>query len=203
MRTVAAAPLASNQPTQFPDIDDGDGRLVAHALADPTAFADLYRSYLSPVFAYCWRRLGSREAAEDATSQIFMKALAALPQYRGDRTFRSWLFTIAHNVVVDHYRTQRPSHPLEDASLIADRGASPEDLGILAADSAALRTLLSSLTPDQAQIIELRLAGLSETEIARVLNRRPGAIRATQFRALGRLRVLLGVSPSQGGDTHV
>jgi len=195
---VAPEPFAAEEQAL-----DADSRLVALAREDPTAFAELYRRYLSLVYAYCWRRLGSREAAEDATSQIFVKALVALPQYRGDRSFRSWLFAIAHNEVVDHYRAQRPSRPLEDASQISDRTESPEDLGILAADGAALRAMLSCLTPDQAQIIELRLAGLSETEIAQVLNRRPGAIRATQFRALGRLRVLLGVPSAQGGDAHV
>lgn len=198
MRSVAPEPFAAEEQAL-----DADIRLVTLAREDSTEFAELYRRYLSPVYAYCWRRLGSREAAEDATSQIFVKALVALPQYRGDRSFRSWLFAIAHNEVVDHYRAQRPSRPLDDASQIADGTESPEDLGVLAADGAALRALLSRLTPDQEQVIELRLAGLSETEIAQVLNRRPGAIRATQFRALGRLRVLLGASPAQGGDAHV
>jgi RNA polymerase sigma-70 factor (ECF subfamily) len=198
VRSLAEAPFTLEEQT-----DDADSRLVSLARDDPTAFAELYRRYLSPVYAYCWHRLGSREAAEDVTSQIFVKALVALSQYRDDRSFRSWLFAIAHNEVVDHYRARRPSRPLEDASQIEDWAKSPEDLGVLAADGAALRALLSSLTPDQAQIIELRLAGLSETEIAQVLNRRPGAIRATQFRALGRLRLLLGVSSSPVGDTHV
>ena len=65
-----------------------------------------------------------------------------------------------------------------------------------------MRALLARLTPDQARVIELRLAGLAESEIAQVLNRRPGAVRATQFRALEQLRILFGVSPTQKGETH-
>lgn len=202
MQRVSAAPYITSERLLTSDAGDEDAALVVRAKNDPAAFADLYHRYLEPVYAYCWYRLGSREAAEDATSQIFLKALAALPSYRGDRTFRSWLFTIAHNVVVDQYRTQRPSRPLEDATNVADSDNSPEDLGVAAADAAAMRTMFAYLTPDQARVIELRLAGLTESEIAQVLNRRAGAIRATQFRALGRLRTLLGASPTQKGDAR-
>lgn len=203
MQSVAPVQFSPEESTPPQGAGEAEAWLVARVQQDPSAFAELYRSYLNPIYAYCWRRLGSREAAEDATSQIFLKALAALPQYRGDRSFRSWLFTIAHNVVVDHYRAQRPSRPLDDAAHITDHAESPEDLAVAAADAAAMRAMLGSLTPDQARVIELRLAGLSESEIARVLNRRPGAVRATQFRALGRLRILLGASPLPKGDAHV
>jgi DNA-directed RNA polymerase specialized sigma24 family protein len=63
-----------------------------------------------------------------------------------------------------------------------------------------VRTLLAALTPEQSQVIELRLAGLTEVEIAHALGRRPGAVRAAQFRAVGRLRALLGVPPTTRGD---
>ena len=202
MQRVTAVPYIAGECLPTHDAGDRDAALVACAQVDPAAFAGLYRRYLDPVYAYCWYRLGSRESAEDATSQIFLKALTALPSYRGDRTFRSWLFAIAHNVVVDHYRTQRPSRPLDDAAEVVDSHASPEDLGVAAVDAAAMRALLVHLTPDQARVIELRLTGLSESEIAQVLNRRPGAVRATQFRALERLRTLFGVSPTQKGDAR-
>jgi RNA polymerase sigma-70 factor (ECF subfamily) len=98
-------------PTSHP-IEDADGRrgeqldeavIVARARLDPSAFAPLYQTYLDPVYRYCYRRLGSREAAEDATSLIFERALRALPTFRGE-SFRAWLFTIAHNAVTDDYR---------------------------------------------------------------------------------------------------
>src|SRR5918994_892011 len=86
---------------------DTDPDLVARAQLDPRAFALLYGRYLDPVHQYCYRRLGTREGAEDATSQVFERVLKALPAYRGG-IFRAWLFTIAHNVVTDSYRAARP-----------------------------------------------------------------------------------------------
>src|SRR5687767_14154323 len=87
------------------DLDEAD--LVASAKRDRAAFAALYRRYVEPVYRYCDRCLGNRDAAEDATSLIFTKALAALATCRDDR-FRSWLFTIAHNVIVDMRDEQHP-----------------------------------------------------------------------------------------------
>jgi RNA polymerase sigma-70 factor (ECF subfamily) len=167
-----------------------DEALVARAQADPRAFAPLYRRYAQPVYGYCYRRLGTRELAEDATSQVFTKALAALPRYRGD-TFRPCLFTIAHHVVADVYRRRKPTAPLDDAWQIADGAVSPEDEVIAADDARNVRRLLSQLTPDQRDVVELRLNCLTGVEIAEVLGKRPGAIRAIQFRAYQRLRELL------------
>ena len=86
---------------------NGDDDLVAAAKRDPDAFVALYRRYAPTVYGYCYNRLGSREQAEDATSQIFLKALTALPAQRDDLAFRGWLFAIAHNVVTDAHRARR------------------------------------------------------------------------------------------------
>jgi RNA polymerase sigma-70 factor (ECF subfamily) len=85
--------------------DDAD--LVARAQVDREAFALLYRRYLDPVHRYYYRRLGSREAAEDATSLVFTKAFTALPTYRTG-SFRSWLFAIAYHVNQRSSGTPRP-----------------------------------------------------------------------------------------------
>src|SRR5262245_59227162 len=74
--------------------------IVALAQRDPAAFAPLYQTYITPVYHYCYRRLGTREMAEDATSLVFERALRSLPLFRGG-SFRSWLFAIAHNAVTD------------------------------------------------------------------------------------------------------
>ena len=166
---------------------------LAPAPDDTTAaFRALYACYLDPVYKYCYRRLPTVEDAEDATSQIFAKAFAALADQRGDHDLRAWLFTIAHNVVADHYRSRRPTLDLGHAEAIIDTSDSPEALAV-GAD--ALRSLLTRVPPDQAQILELRLAGLTGPEIAQVLGKSPGAIRVAQFRAYERLRLILGDAP--------
>ena len=108
MRTTAIS-LPAAEARGIAGILDGDARVVALAKSDPRAFAPLYARYFDPVYRYCYRRLGNPEAAADATSHVFAKALAALPGYREDApSFRSWLFAIAHNVISDDLRARRP-----------------------------------------------------------------------------------------------
>jgi RNA polymerase sigma-70 factor (ECF subfamily) len=144
------------------------------------------------VHRYCYRRLGSREAAEDATSLVFAKALAALPTYR-DGSFRSWLFGIAHHVVADDLRRCHPHAALDDAGDLLDAAPSPEELALAAEERSSILDLLARLPAEQRQIVELRLAGLTGPEIAAVLGRSLAAVKVGQFRAYARLRVLLGV----------
>jgi RNA polymerase sigma-70 factor (ECF subfamily) len=203
VQSLARTPRLTTHLARDCEGEESESDLVTRAGHDPRAFALLYRRYVDAVYRYWYHRLGSREAAEDATSQIFTKVLAALPGYSAARPFRSWLFAIAHNVVVDLYRARRDEHPLDNAAEMLDTARSPEELALAAEETQLLRGLLAALTPDQARIIELRLAGLSEVEIGRVLGRSPGAVRAVQFRALSRLRSLLGIVPAPKEDTDV
>jgi RNA polymerase sigma-70 factor (ECF subfamily) len=161
------------------------------AKQDRQAFAALYRAYVEPVYRFCYHRLNSREAAEDATSEVFMKALASLHTHQSNRSFRSWLFAIAHNVVVDTYRSGRPANPLNAIPEIVDLAPSPEEWALTAAAVQEVRNVLSELPPGQREILELRLAGLTGAEIADVLGRSSGAVKIAQFRAYTRLRTLL------------
>ena len=153
---------------------------------------------LGPVYGNCFRRLGTREAAEDASSLVFIKALAALPRYEERAgSFRAWLFAIAHNVVVDQVRGRFPDQALDAAAAAPTPVPPPEEQALAADDERILRALLARLTPDQRQVVELRLAGLTDREIAQVLGRSHGAVRMSQFRAVARLRTLLGVIAPQ------
>jgi RNA polymerase sigma-70 factor (ECF subfamily) len=170
-----------------------DAAHVRAAQQDPAAFAPLYERYVDAIYGYCWRLLRDPNAAADATGETFTKALKALPKYRA-RSFRSWLFTIAHRVVIDMVRRQKPTVSLDDASDIRDRGATPEDLYLAGESDDRVLQLLGQLSPLQRHVIELRIAGLSSREIATVLGRRHGAIRMAQYRAHERLRQLLSES---------
>jgi RNA polymerase sigma-70 factor (ECF subfamily) len=174
---------------------DGDAELVARAREDRAEFGLLYARYVGSIYRYCYRALGSREAAEDATSQTFTAALAALPRYR-EGSFRGWLFAIARNAVADT-RRRRPALPFETARTMPDVSPNPEEQAVAAEARANLRAALARLTPDQRDVVELRLAGLTGPEIARALGRRPEAVKSTQFRAYGRLRELLGSGPEE------
>lgn len=187
---MRAALSRTSHPSVSPREEDAD--LVARAKADRQAFAPLYVRYVDTVYRYCYRRLGSSEAAEDATSEVFYKALAALHNYR-DGSFPAWLMTIARNVVIDGFRQRRPEEPLGPDSEPPDMAATPEEIALASEEGRSLRALLARLPEDQRRVLELRLAGLTGLEIATVLGRSLGSVKMLQFRAVERLRVLLGV----------
>jgi RNA polymerase sigma-70 factor (ECF subfamily) len=191
--------LGKRAPTHELGSDEDDERtLIAAARHDRRAFAPLYARYAAPIFQYCYGQLGSREAAEDATSAVFAKALAALPRYR-DGSFRSWLFTIAHNTITDHFRAARRETPIEAAAEIVAPGPALDDVASDEDARRRLRDLLAQLPADQRSVIELRLMELNGPEIAAVLGRSHAWVRVTQFRAVARLRTLMsiGAEPSE------
>lgn len=184
-----------------------DEQLIASG--EPAVFAQLYDRYVDGIYRYCRLRLPTAQEAEDATAMVFEKAFAAFPP-APTGTFRAWLFTIAHNIVVSFYRTRsRRGHhaSLDDALHLADPGPSPEDDVLLADEQQRLYRALARLPDDQRRVVELRLAGLLGAEIAEVLHRSPAAVRQLQFRAVQRLRTMMIDSPAptskEGRDADI
>ncbi|MFT4037173.1 MAG: sigma-70 family RNA polymerase sigma factor [Thermomicrobiales bacterium] len=183
-----------------------DEDLVALAQrGDRDAFGLLYDRYVPGVFGYCFRVLGDREAAEDANTEVFMRALAALPAYRAG-AFRSWLFAIAHNVTMDALRQRQRVIPMALAPEPIDPTAF-EEAAMHAADWARIERALPLLSPDQQQVIALRLAGLTAVEIGAALGKPRNAIDGLQHRALIRLKSLVAtgeaaVGNGQGGGSR-
>ncbi len=192
------------RPSRFEETPAGealpDHELVGRGLTDPEAFATLYLRYVDSIHAHCFWRLGNREAAEDATSQVFTQALAGLAQFDAHKgTFRSWLFTIAHHVLIDQHRKSRPAGDIDAAAEIADGGPSPEEHVIAGERARFLRVALDQLPARERQVVDLRLAGLTGVEIGQVLGCRSGAVGVAQFRAIRHLRSLMGVDlPVEG-----
>lgn len=184
-----------------PVVDDQAPR-VQRARLDREDFALLYRQYLPDIYRYCYRRLRRQEAAEDATSQIFAQALAALPRFESG-SFRAWLFTIAHHVVIDEVRRTRPAASLEVAASLVDPAPTVEDVVLREEAGQTIAGLMSQLTPAQQQVLELRLAGLTAVEIAAVMGRSHGTIRNLQHRTLVRLRELLAAKDGEEGARGV
>jgi RNA polymerase sigma-70 factor (ECF subfamily) len=172
-------------PNTAPDLSDDV--LVAAALAQPEAFNLCYERYVRQVYRYCYLRLGSREAAEDATSQVFLEALAGLGRYRGG-AFAGWLFRIAQHTVADSRRRTRrdkPLVPLAAADNVSDPTQQASD------ETLSIRAALQELPADQRAVIELQLAGWSSEQIGAALGKSASTIRMARARALKRLRVVL------------
>ncbi len=191
--------LAGDDPAECSP--DSDLVFVQRAQADARNFAPLYERYAPVVYHYCLRRLTDRELAADATSVVFVKAITALPGFRPDprregSTFRSWLFAIAHNVIVDTHRRYRPHRSLDtDLAMHGDRFVSPvtgpEEHALNIEAARIVHHALGHLPERQRRVVELRLAGLSGAEIAAALGMTGSAVKSAQYRAYATLRTIL------------
>ena len=185
------------------ETDPGDTALVAAAQADPRAFTVLYERYLGPVYRYCYLRVGSREAAEDATSEVFLKALTGLRGFRGG-LFAAWLFRIAHNTVADSARRHRQVDPIDVVGDPVDPSSTPEEVVLVRTEVEALRRALAILSEEQRAVLELQLAGWPGERIAAALGKSADAVKMLRYRAVSRLRALLtqsglGLAEGQNG----
>ena len=170
-------------------------RIVANArTGDPAAIAALYDLFAARVYRFVLVRVRSTADAEDLLQRIFLKVIEGLPRYESrGLPFAAWLFRIARNTLIDHERTRHEHTSLDDAAQRPDLGDGPVELAELAVERAAVRSALAQLTPEQRDVIAYRFfAGLSPREIGLLMDRREGAIRALQFRAIQTLRDSLG-----------
>lgn len=172
-----------------------DGRLIERAKAyDEAALSELYQQYVQRLFRYVYARVGDAALAEDLVSDVYVRMLESLPSYEERGVpFEAWLYRIAHGRVVDHYRRQkvRNHEPLDD-QLAGDDGENPERSTAAKDDAARAWQALNQLTPDQQQVLSLRFFGeYSSAEVASVLDKTEGSVKALQHRALAALRRLL------------
>ena len=157
---------------------------------DQDAFSSLYDTYHHGIHRYILIRVADPELAEDLTSLVFLKAWENMNTFRiGRSLFGAWLYRIARNAVIDHYRTRKTVVALEDVSPMqlsyADEIDRKLDLQILAQE---LIQGLKVLTGTQQEVLILRfILGYTTPEIAHSLNKQQGAVRALQMRGLKRL----------------
>lgn len=178
-----------------------DNELVAASQRDPAAFGPLYGRYRDRIYDFVLRRIGDPHHAEDITSQVFERALKALPAYRTQAqpiAFRAWLFTIARNAVTDSHRRARTQIPVEHLHTISDPDPGPAERALATEAREELRHLLDALSGQQRRIVELRLAGLSGQEIADELGMSLAAMKSAQYRAFAKIRDLMA-NPLNGG----
>ncbi len=166
---------------------DRQSELVLLAKAgDAEAFGHLYETYLDRIYRYIYFRVTDEQTAEDLISQVFTKAWENLDRYQpSGRPFIAWLYTIAHNTVIDHYRTRKDTVAIENTITLASDAPSPHEQVELHFEADNLRAALQTLTPEQQQVVVLKfIAGMTTDEIASQLHKSAGAIRALQMRAL-------------------
>ncbi len=162
---------------------------------DPHALSAIYDLYAMRIYSYIYHRVGDANLAEDLTAQVFLRMLEAL---RNDRawtvSFSGWLYRIAHNLVIDNYRRSgRDRHVDLDAKTDAPaEGQGPEDAAELKLSHDRVRAAFTRLTEEQAQVVTLRfLEEKSIVEVARILGKSEGAVKALQYRAVAALRRIM------------
>jgi len=173
--------MATSQPDNF-------AGLVAQAQANPAAFADLYDSFVQPVYRYLFRHTGNPMDAEDLTAQTFLAALEALPRYQERGHFPAWLFAIARSKAMNYFRAGKPQVPLESLEQLSGEG---DLLGrvVKNGELAELSALIEALNQGERELIYLRyVADLSFAEMAVVLEKKEGAIKKALYRLQTRLQ---------------
>ena len=187
------------QGSSFPEL------LAAAQSGDEEAFAVLWRHLQPALLRYF--QVAAPPAAEDLAADTWVSVIRRLQQFRGDEgAFRAWVFTVARHRAID-WRRQAARRPttLVPAEQLAERSAPDDPVAqVLEGQSTrAALALVAELPPDQAEVVALRvLGGLEVAEVARIVGKRPGAVRVLAHRGLRRLAKLLKSADLARGVTR-
>ncbi len=155
---------------------------------DWSEFGQLYDHYVKKVYGFVYFKTMHREDAEDLTSQTFIKAMEKIRSFDPDTNFSAWLFAIARNAVIDHFRVRKQEARIEDCWRL-DSGA---DIGAAAADRETILRVIKRLdrfTPVQREIILLRIwGGMSFSEIASATGKSEGSVKMSFSRHIREIR---------------
>lgn len=171
-----------------PDVRD----LVERAQAgDREALEELYLLHFDRIYSYLQMTVANRHDAEDLTNQTFVKMLESIERFRWRKVpFSAWLFRIAHNLAVDHFRSRRRWQPEEEPPEpphTEQRSAEEEALHSLS--RRGMFEMIEDLSGDQQQVLTLKFVfNFSNGEAATILGKSEGAVKSLQHRALASLQ---------------
>ena len=200
-RPVEAVPAHVAVPAAEGDHAVALSLVVRAQAGDAEAFGELYDRYVDLVYRYVHYRVGSRQLAEDLTSETFLRALRRLSSFTWQgRDVGAWFVTIARNLIADHYKSSRYrlETSTDDVSASVPPGAlaqdGVEDAVLGALQNEVLLEAVRRLGPEQQECVVLRfLQGMTVAETALVMGKNEGAIKALQYRAVRTLGRLLPV----------
>jgi len=175
-----------------------DERLVERAKSgDAEAFGQLHDRYAESVFRFLYSRLNNRMDAEDLFGEVFLRTWNSLPRYKSQGLpFSAYLFRIARNLLIDHYRKSNSEKHIDTQDIKASEvlQVSPYERLVTKQEIEELKDTLSLLREDYRDVLVMRfISGLSPEETAKAMGRSSGAVRVLQHRALKALRRQLGV----------
>jgi RNA polymerase sigma-70 factor, ECF subfamily len=159
-------------------------------LGDRAALEELYLIHFDRIYSYLHMSVGSRHDAEDLTTQTFVKMLESIGRFRWRSVpFSAWLFRIAHNLAMDHFRARRRWQPEEEIpEPVGAEENSAEEQALASIGDASLLELIARLSPEQRQVLTLKFVfRFSNGEAAAILDKTEGAVKSLQHRALDSL----------------
>lgn len=189
--------MKSRRPEVLVTNPPDEAKLVRKAKSgDAAAFGGLYDLCVDRIYRYIFFRVTDTEMAEDLTSEVFLKAWENLHRYKPGGPFVAWLYTIARNTVIDHYRTRKQSVPLEQTIIRVE--SKLDEMVDLTYEVEELQQAMQHLTDEQREVLTLRfIAELETAEIAERMRKSEGAIRALQMRALQALAKVMSTDGRQ------
>jgi RNA polymerase sigma-70 factor, ECF subfamily len=167
-------------------------QLVARAQeGDRSALEELYLMHFDRIYSYLHVTVGNRHDAEDLTTQTFLKMLESIGRFRWQSApFSAWLFRIAHNLAMDHFRAGRRWQPEEDVpEPPGSEEPSAEHEAMQAIGRESMMELIEKLSPEQQQVLTLKFVfNFPNADVATILGKTEGAIKSLQHRALASLQ---------------
>lgn len=160
---------------------------------DMEAFSRLYDLLVNPIYRYIAFKV-PKEEAMDLTETVFLRVWEHLQSYKANSgQFSSWVFRIAHNLVVDYYRLHRQHASIDEVVVVDEnREADPKKMAENKINQAILKSAIGKLKKKYQQVLLLKyISGLESREIARLMHRTEGSLRILKFRALQSLKKVL------------
>lgn len=167
--------------------------LVQKAIAgDEIAFGRIYDLYFEKIYRFVFYRCGSKETAEDLVAETFIRVWGKLSEIKETDSFNGWVYQIARNLVIDHYRSRKVTVTLEGMENILEYEENFLERADLGFQQKKFLELVKKLSPDEQTVLKLKFFDdLPNKEIAKILNKSEGAIRVIQHRAISELKNLI------------
>jgi RNA polymerase sigma-70 factor (ECF subfamily) len=166
---------------------------------DREALEELYLLHFDRIYSYLHMSVGNRHDAEDLTTQTFLKMLESIKRFRWQAApFSAWLFRIAHNLAMDHFRASRRWQPEEEVpELPGDAEPSAEAQALQSIGRQSMLELIEDLSEEQQQVLTLKFVfNFPNAEVATILGKTEGAVKSLQHRALVSLQKQIAKTPS-------
>ncbi len=165
--------------------------LIKAKKGETAAFGEIYNLFFKRIYTFIYYRVSHKETAEDMAEEVFLKAYTKLGSIKQAKSLEAWLYQIARNLIIDHYRSKKELVELKEIEQTLSYDDAVLEVLELSHQQKIRNELLKELPEDYRQILKMKFfEGLSNEIIAQLTNKSEGAVRVAQFRAITKLKEL-------------